>query len=418
MLIRAQRYSCLLLSHGLFLLAVLGFMSLPGRTAAAELETVVIREDYSIRENGSYRGYESREIFGRSYLERYHEGLPVRYSQWYGTSAFRREDAFQAKELDFSIQAFFLVDPEEGEVPLNMSEVPLRLNIPFLPGDETGDDGNSSSGIPATWEKRGADMFILNGRAISVQTQVVYTDRGNVVVEGRTARQIDYRYPLRLQSYKVRNLGLEHDIRELFGSVTGNLYLYQDLSGGAFMKERIYRRIVEVGGTNRDEEGFRLVWLDGVSTGELADTVQRLAGTDSDNQEQTRNPDEGTSGDVIIEQRPEGVVMTLPDIHFVPDRAEILPDEMDRLDRLADALKQVATRHFLVIGHTADVGTRESQVVLSQQRAQVIVEQLVARGLAPNRFLHDGVGGSRPLASNETEEGRRKNRRVEVLLLD
>jgi hypothetical protein len=279
-----------------------------------KVESTVIREDYSVRIDGSYRGYQSREIYGRSFPEGLESGLPKRRSSWYGTAAFRREANYSAKELSINLEGSYLIHPKFGELALSGEKKPLRLNIPFIlqeweeaagdavadgkdmPGGQSGQDGQDLQhqqpgpealealegpglleGAPKKWEMRGSDMFLLENRAISVETKVLYTDQGLVTAEGRSARQIAYRYPLRLKAYEVRNLGIEDSIRELFGSVNGILYLYQDDKGGAFMKERILRRIVSPKGSIRDEEGFRLIWQEGVSEGTLEQLVQKIA---------------------------------------------------------------------------------------------------------------------------------------------
>jgi len=64
------------------------------------------------------------------------------------------------------------------------------------------------------------------------------------------------------------------------------------------------------------------------------------------------------------------------------------------------------------------VGSKESQYKLSVERAQTIIEEMVDRGLAPSRFVYQGIGGDEPVAPNDTEEGRAQNRRVEVIILN
>ena len=69
-------------------------------------------------------------------------------------------------------------------------------------------------------------------------------------------------------------------------------------------------------------------------------------------------------------------------------------------------------------GHTADVGSLESQINLSQVRAKTIVDELSSRGIDADRFLYTGVGGLEPLGDNSTDQGRRINRRVEIIILE
>jgi outer membrane protein OmpA-like peptidoglycan-associated protein len=113
-----------------------------------------------------------------------------------------------------------------------------------------------------------------------------------------------------------------------------------------------------------------------------------------------------------------GVVLLLYDLRFVPDGAELLPTERGRLDAIAEALKRIPERSFLVEGHAADVGRPQGQYELSRDRARRIVDEMVARGLPAGRFVFRGLGADQPIAPNDTEQGRARNRRVEITILD
>jgi len=118
----------------------------------------------------------------------------------------------------------------------------------------------------------------------------------------------------------------------------------------------------------------------------------------------------------ISVKAPENVIkITMHDeILFVADSAEILPDETDRLNIIAEALKKVGPNtHFLIEGHTADLNRPEGQRILSLQRADKIAEELAKRGIEANRMQTAGYGATRPIAPNDTAENRAKNRRVE-----
>ncbi len=115
---------------------------------------------------------------------------------------------------------------------------------------------------------------------------------------------------------------------------------------------------------------------------------------------------------------PEGLVLRVRDLRFVADSDAILPSEAWRLDAIAAALKTQAGRYFLVAGHSAAVGKASGELELSIKRAKKVVDELAARGIEPSRLLYRGFGSSVPLAPNDTEEGRARNRRVEITILD
>jgi outer membrane protein OmpA-like peptidoglycan-associated protein len=103
---------------------------------------------------------------------------------------------------------------------------------------------------------------------------------------------------------------------------------------------------------------------------------------------------------------------------FYPDSDELLPAERPRLDRIAQVLSQVSGRTFLVEGHTAAVGYPAGEMELSIQRAKGMVDELVHRGIPPDRFIYRGWGGTKPLGNNGDEAGRARNRRVEITILE
>jgi outer membrane protein OmpA-like peptidoglycan-associated protein len=115
---------------------------------------------------------------------------------------------------------------------------------------------------------------------------------------------------------------------------------------------------------------------------------------------------------------PEGIRLTIKDIRFAPDSAEFLPAERSRLDLLAEALKQIPERTFLVEGHTAAIGRPSGEMELSIERAKRMVDELVKRGISAVRFIYKGWGGTKPVGDNSTDAGRSVNRRVEITILE
>jgi outer membrane protein OmpA-like peptidoglycan-associated protein len=115
---------------------------------------------------------------------------------------------------------------------------------------------------------------------------------------------------------------------------------------------------------------------------------------------------------------PQGIRLTIRNILFAPDSAEFLPAERPRLDLIAEALKQIPDRTFLVEGHTAATGRPAGEMELSIERAKHMVDELVKRGVSADRFIYKGWGGTRPVGDNATNEGRSANRRVEITILE
>jgi OmpA-OmpF porin, OOP family len=103
-------------------------------------------------------------------------------------------------------------------------------------------------------------------------------------------------------------------------------------------------------------------------------------------------------------------------IHFATDSADIEPSSAASLEEIAKYLEANLEIRLLVVGHTDDRGTLTYNLNLSEQRARAVVQHLVDRhGIAEERLDGHGVGYLAPIASNETEEGRASNRRVELV---
>ncbi|MDD5789450.1 MAG: OmpA family protein [Spirochaetia bacterium] len=120
---------------------------------------------------------------------------------------------------------------------------------------------------------------------------------------------------------------------------------------------------------------------------------------------------------IVAEEVPAGIRLSIRDIKFAPDSAQVLPGESSRLDEIAEVLKMAPSAQLLVEGHTASVGKPAGEQTLSEQRAKKIAEELKARGVKAGAFICRGFGGTKPVASNETPEGRAQNRRVEITIL-
>jgi len=106
-------------------------------------------------------------------------------------------------------------------------------------------------------------------------------------------------------------------------------------------------------------------------------------------------------------------------IEFTQARAELLPESLPILDAIAKViLEHPEITKMVVEGHTDDQGGAEYNLELSEKRAQAVKEYLVKAGVARERIEAKGYGHSKPIAPNDTEEGRKTNRRVEFRVIN
>ena len=112
-----------------------------------------------------------------------------------------------------------------------------------------------------------------------------------------------------------------------------------------------------------------------------------------------------------IERRVESGDM--PKIQFEFDKDVITPESYPTLITIADLLLKNPRLKLICLAHTDSVGTAEYNLDLSERRARSVKAFLVKQGVPPPSVRYRGMGYSRPIADNSTDEGRAKNRRVE-----
>jgi outer membrane protein OmpA-like peptidoglycan-associated protein len=114
----------------------------------------------------------------------------------------------------------------------------------------------------------------------------------------------------------------------------------------------------------------------------------------------------------------EGMQMTLDDIAFAPGQAGLRPAARSALGKLVAFVDRDPHKPVRIEGHTDSSGNARANQALSQRRADAVRDALIAAGVAANRITAVGLGESQPVASNDTAEGRARNRRVDVILQD
>ncbi|MCR5444937.1 MAG: OmpA family protein [Bacteroidales bacterium] len=107
-----------------------------------------------------------------------------------------------------------------------------------------------------------------------------------------------------------------------------------------------------------------------------------------------------------------GDTVTLRNIFFHTASAELYESSLAELDRLAEALQRHPRLRLEVGGHTDAVGSDENNQLLSERRAKAVYDYLIISGVSPDRLTYRGYGESRPVADNDTPEGRAANRRT------
>lgn len=117
-------------------------------------------------------------------------------------------------------------------------------------------------------------------------------------------------------------------------------------------------------------------------------------------------------------QTERGMVITLGDVLFDTNKAQLKPGGIRSLEKLAGFLKQYPQRNVQVEGHTDSTGSADYNLELSERRANAVRTSLLDMGINSDRISTRGYGQESPVASNDTAMGRQLNRRVEIILSD
>lgn len=116
---------------------------------------------------------------------------------------------------------------------------------------------------------------------------------------------------------------------------------------------------------------------------------------------------------ISLEPVKEGASVILKNIFFDTNSSDLKPESKTELEKLSAFLKQNAKVKVEISGHTDNVGEDKSNLFLSDKRAKSVVDYIIKSGIAAERLLAKGYGETKPITTNDSEEGRAKNRRTE-----
>ena len=154
---------------------------------------------------------------------------------------------------------------------------------------------------------------------------------------------------------------------------------------------------------------------------ELSQTREQLAQEQQQRAEAERRAKEAmqklAAANAAVKEEPRGTVITLPgNVLFASGKSMLLPGAQNSLSQVADALKDQTHAAITIEGHTDSTGSDAINMELSRARAESVSSYLASRGLPKDQITTVGLGSSRPVASNDSPEGRAANRRVEIIV--
>ena len=120
-----------------------------------------------------------------------------------------------------------------------------------------------------------------------------------------------------------------------------------------------------------------------------------------------------TSNEILTELNTNGHIALY--INFETGKSDIKPESQKIIDQIVEMLKSNPTLKISIEGHTDNVGNSQSNQTLSENRAKAVMNAIIAKRIDKSRLSTKGWGQTKPIVDNSSDDGRAKNRRVEIV---
>lgn len=356
--------------------------------------TLVERTDLRRYDNNRYVGLLSREV--RSFIAS-DNGLYE--GSFYVDETTKHKNMSVAAGLHNSIPSTFRIDDEGVLTMLEDCGYPSFRSFPAFT--------KKSIKIGDSWTSR-AERAVdpLNKGVITrLNMEVLYTYTGDEVFNGEEVYVLSAKWATRYGGAYVDEQG-DPDLHSATGKHSATMYISKQTGYALVVRDYIEETFVY---KDRDSYTFKgtislfTEYPPAVDTQSVMPVIQRVA--------------EELGDQIKVDQTAGGIRLTMNNLRFKANSAELLPGQEHLLTQIAKVLKLASKSQVLVEGHTASTGQPNAELTLSIERANSIANALVQSGIEKDRFICQGRGSSRPVASNETPEGKALNRRVEITIL-
>lgn len=281
-------------------------------------------------------------------------------------------------------------------------DVPVFPEYPVQPGDTWQSEGHEAHDMRRTFNipKPFKVPFIADYEYVEDTTD----ENGNTFAVIQIFYKLYFESPVTGRNYNVN--GMTPHITSGYS----NQMIYWDNERGCIdhyteefriMIETMYGDQIVFTGTAHAE----VTEFERVSTQENLEKI-----TDIVNELELENVD--------VKKSEKGITISIENIQFQPDSAKLMPSEQEKLTHIADILKGF-NNDLLITGHCAARGTVKNQQRISEERAASVARFLTELNVRDSKCIFtQGKGATEPVASNSTEAGRSRNRRVEIVILD
>lgn len=404
---------------------------------------MVERSDWRRYDNDKYSGLTRREI--RSFVSP--SDVPSFANErqqkcsWFSGTFFVLEDTVSnmvkvARSVSESIPSDFYFDAN-GKMTVHADKgYPTYRSFPVVPKDELK--------VGSKWKGmsyRAVDP--LNKNVFTkLEMYVEYTVTGEETYKNEQVYRIKAQWATRYGN-QWRDYEGDPDLKSATGSHKADILISKETGNIVFANDNLDETFVYNDGQKVRYKGITLMFTEyppSVDTEKLKPIINRIIAKNTkpdanegkdkpkitpgekihpEQSNPTKNPPEKTEPQkIVVEKTTAGLRLSLRDIKFLPNSDEIVPTELSRIDEIAEVLKAADNAQFLIEGHTAGIGEVSGEKELSIARAKKMADELTKRGIANDRFLYAGYGRDKPIATNDTVEGRAQNRRVEITILE
>ena len=358
------------------------------------------RSDLRRYDNNKYVGLTSREV--KSFISpSYSEGDKVYDGLFYVEQDTKHLAQAIDEGIHDAIVSIFKIDEQGSMTMLEDNGYPSFRSFPSFPKKEIS-KGDS-------WEAKAERAVDPTGQGLITRMPmyIQYTYTGDQIFNQREVYVIKAVWATRY-GYGIGSSYQDFDgdpnLKSASGKHEATLYVDKQSGAALLIRDNVDESFTYNDGQKIAYKGTISLFTDypsGVDEDEILPAINRLI----------------AESDIEYEKTDYGYMLVIRDLQFVANKAELLPDEKNRLDQIAALLKRVPNNQILIEGHTARVGDESDEMQLSLDRAHTIVNEMTSRGLSKGKFITKGSGGTKPVADNDTPEGRARNRRVEITIL-
>lgn len=354
-----------------------------------------VRSNFKVYLNGKYKGLQVNETKGILNVMSLGDGKININGNIYRYKKTIRENLNIGNMIDEIEKCSFILHRTGSITNSTNPSFPPLQGIPSFPEEEikVGD-------IYKTFGRAGVTFFDEN-KVITVSIIPTIKYSGHKAFMG-------YKYDFFEISYQYGQMISSGNIHKARGFHNLKLYFDQSKMQPVYMEDHFVEEFELNNGDKIKRDGFILYFYKFIVPMNKKLVINDIK----------KEIDKEILKDIEIKENEEGISITINNLKFKPNSTELLESEKNKIRELALMLKKIKDRSFMIIGHTALAGTEEARMKLSLERAMSITRSLIDNGIDPKKLFYAGKGAKEPIAPNDTEENMKKNRRVEIIILE